>query len=106
MPPSGLVELAISIPRTEAAVIRHFQAKKPKESSFCVRIILGQSHQNAERLSDCQLARVCRAAALLQPNARSQFLQSIAHELADVDAVDDDAVQWAVDAIMDAAARR
>jgi hypothetical protein len=58
------------------------------------------------RLSDCQLALVRRAAALLQPNARSQFLQSIAHELADVDAIDDEAVQRAVDAIMDVAARR
>jgi len=58
------------------------------------------------RLSDTQLALVRRAAALLQPQARSQFLQSIAHELADVDAIDDEAVQWAVDAIMDAAARR
>ena len=58
------------------------------------------------RLSDRQLARVRRAAALLQPNARSQFLQSIAHELADVDPIDDEAVQCAVDAIMDAAAQR
>jgi hypothetical protein len=58
------------------------------------------------RLSDGQLALVRRAAALLQPNARSQFLQSIAHELADVDPIDDEAVQRAVDAIMDAAARR
>jgi hypothetical protein len=46
---------------------------------------------------------VCRAAALL---ARSKFLQSIAHKLADIDPIDDEAVQWAVDAIMDAAARR
>jgi hypothetical protein len=58
------------------------------------------------RLSDRQLALVRRAAALLQPNARSQFLHSIAHELTDVDPIDDEAVQWAVDAIMDAAARR
>ena len=58
------------------------------------------------RLSDTQLALVRRAAALLQRQARSQFLQSIAHELANVDPLTDDAVQWAVDAIMDAAARR
>ena len=58
------------------------------------------------RLSDTQLALVRRAATLLQPQARSQFLQSIAHELADVDPLTDDAVQRAVDAIMDAAARR
>jgi uncharacterized protein (DUF1778 family) len=58
------------------------------------------------RLSDSQLALVRRAAALLQPNARSQFLQSMAYELADVDAIDDEAVQRAVDAIIDAAARR
>jgi hypothetical protein len=58
------------------------------------------------RLSDHQLALVRRAAALLQPNARSQFLQSIAHELADVDPIDDEAVQRAVDAIVDAAAAR
>ena len=58
------------------------------------------------RLTDTQLASVRRAAALLQPNARSQFLQSIAHELADVDPIDDETVQRAVDAIIDAAARR
>ena len=58
------------------------------------------------RLSDSQLALVRRAAALLQPNARSPFLHSIAYELADVDAIDDEAVQRAVDAIIDAAARR
>ena len=58
------------------------------------------------RLSDRQLALVRRVAALLQSNARSQFLQSIAHELADVDAIDDEALQRAVDAIMDVAARR
>jgi hypothetical protein len=46
-----------------------------------------------------------RCAALLQPQARSPFLQSIAHELADVDPIDDEAVQRVVDAIMDAAAR-
>jgi hypothetical protein len=37
------------------------------------------------------LRSVRRAAALLQPQARSQFLQSIAHELANVDPIDDDA---------------
>ena len=58
------------------------------------------------RLRDSQLQLVRRAAALLQPNARSQFLQSIAHELADVDPIDDETVQRAVDAIMDAAVRR
>ena len=57
-------------------------------------------------LSDRQLALVRRAAARLQPNARSQFLQSIAQELADVDPIDDEAVQRAVEAIMDAAPRR
>jgi hypothetical protein len=56
-------------------------------------------------LTDVQLAAVRRAAALLQPQARSQFLQSIAHELADADPIDDEAVQRVVDAIMDAAAR-
>jgi hypothetical protein len=58
------------------------------------------------RLTDSQLHAVRKAAALLQPNARSQFLQAIAHELADVDPVDDETVQRAVDAIMDAAAGR
>ena len=58
------------------------------------------------RLRDNQLQLVRRAAALLEPNARSQFLQSIAHELADVDPIDDETVQRAVDAIMDAAPRR
>jgi hypothetical protein len=58
------------------------------------------------RLRDSQLQLVRRAAALLQPNARSRFLQAIAHELADVDPIDDEAVQRAVDAIMDASARR
>jgi hypothetical protein len=53
-----------------------------------------------------QLALVRRAAALLAPNQRSAFLQSVAHKLADVDPIDDDALQRAVDAIMDAAARR
>jgi len=43
---------------------------------------------------------------LLQPNQRGKFLQSIAQELADVDPIDDEAVQRAVDAIMDLAARR
>lgn len=57
-------------------------------------------------LSDTQLAVVRRAAALLKPNARSQFLQSIARELADVDSDDDEAVEQAVEAIMDAAGRR
>jgi hypothetical protein len=52
------------------------------------------------------LRSVRRAAALLQPQARSRFLQSIAHELAGVDEIDDEAVQRAVDAIMDAATRR
>ena len=58
------------------------------------------------RLSDSQLALVRRAAASLAPNLRGRFLQSIAHGLADVDPIDDEAVQRAVDAIMDAAARR
>jgi hypothetical protein len=40
------------------------------------------------------------------PNARSRFLQAIAHELADVDPVDDETAQRAVDTIMDAAPRR
>jgi hypothetical protein len=44
------------------------------------------------QLSDSQLALVRRAAALLQPKVRPQFLQLIAHELADVDPVDDGAV--------------
>ena len=58
------------------------------------------------RLSDSQLALVRRAAALLPPNLRGKFLQAIARELADIDPIDDEAVQRAVDAIMDAAARR
>ena len=57
-------------------------------------------------LTDTQLALVRRAAALLRPGERSQFLQAIAYELADVDPIDDDAVKEAVEAIMDAAARR
>src|SRR5262245_29013417 len=71
-----------------------------------VRMESSSSASRPLRLSDTQLALVRRVAALLQPNARSQFLQSIAHELADVDPIDDEAVQRAVDAIMDAAARR
>ena len=58
------------------------------------------------RLTHQQLAAVRRAAAGLQPNARSQFLQSVASELADVYPIDDEAVQGAVEAIMDAAARK
>ena len=57
-------------------------------------------------LTDTQLASVRRAAALLRPGERSQLLQAIAHELADVDPIDDEAVKGAVEAIMDAAARR
>jgi hypothetical protein len=53
-----------------------------------------------------QRASVRRAAASIAPNLRGKFLQSIAHELADVDPIDDEAVQRAVDAIMDAAAGR
>src|SRR5262249_40277520 len=45
------------------------------------------------RLNDSQLALVRRAAALLSPNLRGKFLQSIARELADVDPIDDEAVQ-------------
>jgi hypothetical protein len=55
------------------------------------------------RLTDAQLMLVRRTAALLNPNARSRFLQSIAHELADIDPIDE---QRAVDAILDAAARQ
>jgi hypothetical protein len=58
------------------------------------------------RLSDGQLVLVRRAAASLAPNLRGKFLQPIAHELADVDPIDDEAVQRAVDVIMDAAAWR
>ncbi|HEY7301644.1 MAG TPA: hypothetical protein VH684_27455 [Xanthobacteraceae bacterium] len=58
------------------------------------------------RLTDQQLAAVRRAAVPLQPNQRSVFLLAIARELADVDPIDDEAVQQAVDAIMHAAARR
>ena len=58
-------------------------------------------------LTDTQLASVRRAAALLRPGERSQFFQAIAYELGDVDPIDDDeAVKGAVEAIMDAAARR
>ena len=58
-------------------------------------------------LTDTQLASVRRAAALLRPGERSQFLQAIAYELADdVDPIDDEAVKEAVEAIMDATARR
>ncbi len=67
---------------------------------------LTQSAHSVRQVLTAYIARVCRAAALLQPNACSQFLQSIAQELADDDPIDDEAVQWAVDAIMDAAARR
>jgi hypothetical protein len=38
-------------------------------------------------LTDTQLASVRRAAALLRPGERSQFLQAIAYELADVDPI-------------------
>jgi hypothetical protein len=58
------------------------------------------------RLTDQQLAAVRRAAVPLQPNQRSAFLLAIARELADVDPIDDEALQQAVDAIIDAAARR
>ena len=57
-------------------------------------------------LTDTQLASVRRAAALLRPGERSQFLQAIAYELADIEPIDDEAVKEAVEAIMDAAARR
>ena len=57
-------------------------------------------------LTDTQLASVRRAAALLRPGERSQFLQTIASELAGIDPIDDDAVKEAVEAIVDAAARR
>ena len=56
-------------------------------------------------LTDTQLASVRRAAALLRPGERSQ-LRAIAYELADIDPIDDEAVKEAVEAIMDAAARR
>ena len=62
--------------------------------------IFGRIHDRAS-----QLGLVRRAAALLTPNLRGKFLRSIAHELADVDPIDDEAVQGAVDAIIDAAAR-
>ena len=54
------------------------------------------------RLTDTQMQAVRRAAASLQPNQRSNFLQSIAHELADADPIDDEAVQRAVEAIIGA----
>jgi hypothetical protein len=54
-------------------------------------------------LTDSQLAAVRKAAALLQPRVRSQFLQLIALELADVDAIDDDAVRRAIELVLDAA---
>ena len=57
-------------------------------------------------LTDTQLALVRRAAALLRPGERPQFLQAIASELADVDPIDDEAVKGVVEAIMGAAARR
>jgi hypothetical protein len=50
-------------------------------------------------LTDTQLASVRRAAALLRPGERSQFLQAIAYELADIDPIDDEAVKEAVEAI-------
>ena len=58
------------------------------------------------RLSDAQLQLVRRTAALLAPKQRGKFLQSIARKLADVDPIDDEAVQRAVDAIVNAAAAR
>jgi len=47
-------------------------------------------------LTDTQLASVRRAAALLRPGERSQFLRAIAYELADIDPIDDEAVKGAV----------
>jgi hypothetical protein len=58
------------------------------------------------RLTDSQLHAVRKAAALLRSQARDAFLRLLAHELADFDPIDDEAVQGAVDAIVDAAARR
>jgi hypothetical protein len=58
------------------------------------------------RLSDSQLVLVRRAAASLVPNLRGKFLQSIADELADVDAVDDNAVRRAIELVLDAASCR
>jgi hypothetical protein len=58
------------------------------------------------RLSDAQLQPVRRAAALLAPRLRGKFLQSIARELADVDPIDDEAVKWAVDAVLNSTAAR
>ena len=67
---------------------------------------VSHEHVSTVALTDTQLASVRRAAALLRPGERSQFLQAIAYELADVDPIDDEAVKGAVEAIMDAAARR
>ena len=57
--------------------------------------ILGKSMSTFRplHLTDTQLASVRRAAALLRPAERSQFLQAIAYELADIDPIDDEAVR-------------
>jgi hypothetical protein len=41
------------------------------------------------RLTDSQLHAVRKAAALLRPQARDAFLRLLAHELADLDPIDD-----------------
>jgi hypothetical protein len=47
------------------------------------------------RLTDSQLHAVRRAAALLRPQARDAFLRLLAHELADLDPIDDGSVEKA-----------
>jgi hypothetical protein len=54
------------------------------------------------RLTDAQLHTVRRAAALLRPHARDAFLRLLAHELKDLDPVDDIAVRRVVDMVFEA----
>src|SRR5262249_18236407 len=56
-----------------------------------IRMESSSSVSRPLRLSDSQMALVRRAAALLAPSLRGKFLQSIAHELADADPIDDEA---------------
>jgi hypothetical protein len=52
------------------------------------------------RLTDAQLALVCRAAALLRPAARDKYLRIIASELAEAESVDDATVKVVVETVL------
>ncbi len=49
------------------------------------------------RLSDSQLAIVCRAAVPLSPSARGRYLKTVAAELAEAERIDDATVKAMVE---------